>query len=105
MPVYRIHVYKQPDETFPIAVDFKNVLADGESIDSGASTVKAYDAATGVDVSNSFLVSGSMTVDGTKLVVKITDGSENNVYKVTFKAVTNLSNTFEQDIFVAVKEV
>ena len=93
---------KQTDEIFPIAADFSDVLATGETITEENSEVIAYDSSD-IDVSSTILVSGSKSVLGSLLLVKVQAGEDGKKYKVTFKAVTSNNNIYELDIFMIIK--
>lgn len=91
---------KQPEEIFPISVDFSRVLADGETLDESASTVTAYDE-EGTDVSDD-IIEGSLNVVDGKIYQKIKGGESGKVYKITFLAATSEDNIFEKDLMMNV---
>lgn len=91
---------KQPEEIFPISVDFSRVLAEGETIDEGESSVVAYDA-EGEDVSDE-IIEGSLNVVDGKIYHKVKGGVSGLVYKITFLAVTSAANVYEKDIMMHV---
>ena len=93
---------KQTDEIFPIAADFSDVLATGETIVKESSEVIAYDSKD-EDVSATILVSDSKSVLESLLLAKIQAGTDGKKYKITFKAATSNSNIYELDIFMIIK--
>ena len=96
--------FKQPAETFPIAADFGAVLADEETIDGTASSVSAKDE-DGFDVTNDVIESGSLTVNGAKMIITVKGGEDGKVYQITFSCCTDIGNYFELDVRMIVKDV
>lgn len=93
---------KQTDEKFPIAADFSDVLATGETIVAETSEVIAYDSGDN-DVSSTILVEDSKSVLESLLLAKVRAGVDGKKYKVTFKAMTSNNNIYELDIFMIIK--
>lgn len=93
---------KQPDETFPIAVDFTAALDTGETLTSA--TVTARIRSTGDDATAT-LLTGSPTVSTTIVTQQLAaDGQSGTQYIVQFHAVTNNSNEYEDEVIVLVRE-
>lgn len=92
---------KQPYEEFTISSNFARNLLSGETIVS--QTVSAV-TATGEDATADILESPSN--DGaSKVLVKIKAGEETkSPYKITFRCVTSLTNKWENDVLLKVKE-
>jgi len=95
---------KQTDEVFPIAADFSGSLGEGETLTSEDSTITAYDD-QGQDVTDEILVSGSKAISGSQLLIKVQAGTDEDKYKITFKAVTNDNNVYELDVFMLIQNV
>lgn len=99
---------KQPDETFPIAVDFAAALDSTESVSSA--TVTARLKTSGVDATATLLTGSpaiSANSDGITSVVTqqlAADGDSGTQYIVQFHATTSLSNQYEDEVVVVVKE-
>ena len=87
---------KQTSETYPVEVDFSDVLATGEII--YMHTVDAYvgDADATADVID------SSTIDGSSIMVQVKDGTDRRRYKITVEITTSDANVFEEDIFMDV---
>lgn len=95
---------KQTSEKFTIQADFSNALDTGETITLASSSVVAEDS-NGDDVSDTILVPGSKSVDSQYLKIKVQAGSESySPYKITFLALTSLSNIYEKDAFMVIIE-
>ena len=93
---------KQTDEIFPIAADFSDVLATGETITEESSEVTAYDSGDN-DVSSTILVADSKSVSESILLVKVQAGGDGKKYKITFKAMTSNNNIYELDVIMIIK--
>ncbi len=93
---------KQPWEKFPIAGDFSKVLGDEETIDSGASTVIAYNSA-GEDVTEDIIDNISFT--DSRIIAKLKGGNDGENYKITFKAHTSQDNDYELDVMMICKVI
>jgi hypothetical protein len=106
-------LYKQPNELFPISMDFADDLASTETVSSASIIVYDVD---GADVSSTIL-SGSESIgdgedqDGTthtnsKVTQKVQSGTDRAKYKVTFRATTSDSNVYEGDVkWLVVREL
>ncbi len=82
-------------EQFPIETDFADVLESGESIIAASSAVEVYtDNAAATNMTSTMVVSGSLSVVGTKLMAKIKAGTEGQYYQIKFKAVTDATNKY-----------
>lgn len=90
---------KQPNEIFPVSMDFSNSLDTGETISS--KSVIAYNATN--EVVTSTIVAASSIVDNT-VKVTVKDGTSGTRYKITIRITTSNSNIYEEDIFMYVKE-
>ena len=94
-------VPKQPNETFPIFVDFVRRLATGETLSS--KTVTSEKLSDGTDSTATLLL--DLAIDGTKVLVRLKKaGADGEDHRVTFHAVTNLTNEVEDEIDVNVRE-
>ena len=91
---------KQPDEQYPISVDYSNILGDGETI--SAKDVKAYDSSD-TDVTSTLIDSSTIVGETIKAVVKAGTSGQN--YKITFKATTSDSNIYEDDVTMRVVSI
>lgn len=97
-------ITKQVWEIIPLSVDFAENLADGEAVILESSEVKAYDS-TGQDVSDLLIKENSIiVVANTQLQAAITDGEQNQKYKVSFRAYINETKQLEEDVFIKVKD-
>jgi len=95
---------KQSYESFIISANFENNMTTGETLTLASCSVSATDK-DGVDASSTVLDSTSKAVSGTKLQIRVKDGAEaGSPYKITFKAVTSLSNKWEKDVQMTITE-
>lgn len=93
--------YKQPDEKYPLAVDFTGRLPTGTTILSGTCT--ATDEA-GADASATVL-DGACTVNGASLQQTMKAGLNGQRYDVRFKAtLTPGALVLEEDLALFVRE-
>ena len=95
---------KQPYESWVVAANFEDDLETGETITLETSTITAVDRA-GTAATADILDQAYKAVNGALLQIRVKDGTAAlSMYKITFRAITNLSNKFELDINVKVKE-
>lgn len=90
-------IYKQPNESFPVYADFVNVLATGETLVIGSSSVTVLNSA-GMDVTTD--ICQGLSVFGTtklKTLLKKAGTEAASPYKITFIAKTSLNNEYEID--------
>lgn len=97
----RGYAHKQPNEIFPINMDFANDLSTGESL--SAPTVTSRNEQTGADTSAT-LLQGAALISGTKVAQTIKAGATGERHIVTFRVTTSASNTFEAEVKVTVEE-
>jgi hypothetical protein len=90
-------IYKQPNESYPIYADYVDVLVTDEDLEIEECTVTVVDSA-GTDVTTE-MVQGLSVQDVTKLKTQLKPAGAvaSSPYKITFKAVTSLDNTYEID--------
>lgn len=94
-------ITKQPSELFPVSMDFAADLAVGETISTP--TVTARNEKTGAD-SSAQVISGTPSVSAGKVIQKVTGGVDGENHIVTFKIVTSLTNTFEAESRLMIRE-
>lgn len=92
---------KQPSEEFTIALDFSADLESGETI--ADKTVTAIDVADSSDQTSTIIVSSS--IDGSRVRVRIQAGTNGHDYKITAIATTNLSQVYEHEVTMRVREL
>lgn len=92
---------KQPAEYFNISVEFSK-LGSGETIDA-SSTVTAIDE-DGEDASDEVL-DGDYSIDGKKMIQRVTGGEDGKRYQITFFCVTSEGNGYEHDIEMLLKAI
>ena len=94
---------KQPEEQYPIEVDFSasGKLPSGTSVASG--TVKAEDDA-GADVSTTVLVSTTATVASNKAKVSVKGGTDSKGYKIIFTVTLSDGSKLQEEVYMRVKE-
>jgi hypothetical protein len=85
MPTFLGTVNKTPSEKIPLAVDFKDVLPTGETIDASTSTVAITDR-DGTVTTGTMLQQKS--VSGSLLLAIIKLGADQMSYTIKFTAVT-----------------
>jgi hypothetical protein len=94
---------KQSYEQFYIAGNFSLNLGDGETIDD--ETVTAVDK-TGADATATVLTAGTDTIVDGKVRVQVTGGSQAlSPYRIRFIIETSLTNKWEIDVKMRVKEI
>lgn len=92
-------------EVFPVETDFEDVLISGEDIIKASSAVEVYlDTSAETSCTSTMVVSGSLDVSGTKLMAKITGGTEGQHYQIKFKAVTDAGNKYEHVVRLRVEK-
>jgi len=96
-------IKKHPNEYFPINADFNEVLATGESLITG-SWVASYDY-TGSLLADGVIIDESTIAYGNGfLVANCISGSDNQTYKLSFRAKTSNLNVYELDVYVNVRD-
>ena len=90
---------KQPVETFPIAIEFAGRLPPGASLASGTATGRV--AAT-LATDNSILFSQTVTVDGTLAKVRVQNGTDGILYKISFVMTLSDNSILEEDVLMDV---
>jgi hypothetical protein len=91
---------KQPDEIYPVTIDFSARLPTGLTISSAAGSVTnlATDASE-----NAMLSSTTLTVSSGNVTGKVTGGSHGTDYRITFKATLSDSSVLEEDLLMQVR--
>lgn len=89
-------------ESWVIAGNFTKDLESGETIVLATSTVTATDS-DGV-AAPSVLDQSYKAVSGGYLQIRVQAGTDGEVYTIEFKAITSLSNKFELEIEMKVKD-
>lgn len=84
---------KRPTEVENFAADFARLLATGETLSSGS--CKVVDAGDSTEADIAAMKSGAASVTGTKVVQKITGGTDGKSYTLIFQAVTSAGQTLE----------
>lgn len=95
-------VRKQPNEEFPVSIDFGGELALGEFISSAAVTVR--NAATGAD-SGAAIKEGPESIAGPVVTQGIRGGANGERHILTMLATTSLGNKWEDEISITITEV
>lgn len=93
---------KQPDETFPIAVDFAAVLDTAETISSATVTARVRSDDTDVTAT---LLTGSPSISGSVVTQQIdASGTSGVKYIIQYHITTSNANEYEDEVVLAVKE-
>lgn len=96
---------KQTWESWIIATDFSDDLQDGETISLSNSIVSATDK-DGEDATDAILDPSGKSVNGPWLQIRVVDGVEaSQPYNIRFQAITSLSNKYEFDIKMVVRDI
>jgi len=99
------HFTKQPSEKFTVYGDFINVLATGDTIVLGSSSVTIIDSA-GVDVTDTIMVVASVAVsvaNPSRLTCMVDGGTESaSPYKITYFITTAAGEEYEVDQFMEI---
>lgn len=94
---------KQVWESWIVSADFSDDLVTGETIVLATSTVTATDKTGTLDAT--VLDQSGKAVSGSLLQIRVQAGTEAlSMYKITFKAITSMSNQYELDINMKVKD-
>lgn len=102
---------KQSYEEFFVSVDFFDAVADGDFLVVANCAVTAIDLTTGADVTATVLDTTTKVVlantDGVLsiLEVLVRAGTTTKNYKITYKGVTNLSQKWECDIVMRIRDI
>ena len=91
---------KQPDEVYPVTVDFTARLPSGVTI---ASAVGSVTNLISDEAENTRLVNTTLTTTSTTATGKVTGGLVGVDYRVTFKATLSDSSVLEEDLLMRVK--
>jgi hypothetical protein len=94
---------KQPYEEFVIAGEFSSVLETGETLLNP--TMTAVNKKTGVDTSSEVIESGTVAVSGSQVVGRVKAGVDKEQHKITIRTETSLSNKWEIDVIMKIKEL
>jgi hypothetical protein len=84
---------KRPTETETFAADFARLLATGETLSTCTCKVVLADDATEADIAA--MKSGGATISGTKVLQKVTGGTDGVRYTLIFQAVTSAGQTLD----------
>ena len=98
----RGYIEKEPSETFMAGIDFAPWLETGETISTA--TVTARNKATGADTTST-LLSGTAVIAGTKVTRRVVAGGDGEVHILTVRATTSLTNTYESELAIEVREL
>jgi len=102
---------KQSYEEFFVSVDFIDAIADGDFLVLHSSSVTAIDLTTGADATAIVLDIATVAVikntDGilSILEVLVKAGTNTRNYKITYKGVTNLSQKWECDLVMRIRDI
>lgn len=93
---------KQPNESYPIAIEFAGQLPAGASLVSG--TVSAARLNTGA-TDNSVLATTTLTISGTQARVKVQAGEDGVDYRLTALVTLSTSDVLEEDVLMKVRNL
>lgn len=93
------HYTKQPDEIEDYDTSFSEYLRDGETLASCTADAVCVSDGTDTDLT----VVGS-SVSGSIARVRLSGGTDNELYKVTLSAVTSAGRTPESEFTVRIRE-
>jgi hypothetical protein len=91
---------KQPAESYVIAIEWAGRLPIGATLSSG--TVSAVNVETGI-TDNTVLASTTATISGTQARVKVTGGTLQTDYKITFLCTFSSADVLEEDVVMMVR--
>lgn len=94
------NIEKQPNEQYPIAVEYSGKLPATTDLSSG--TWSAIDTSTGADATATVLVSSSATISGTQARGVVKGGISGKTYKLTLLVTLTDGSKLEDDINMAV---
>ena len=94
---------KQPNEQVTYAFEFKNRLAFGASLSSGAFT--ATDKSDDSDVTATLLSSSTATISGTQARFRVIAGTAGRTYRITLLATLDNSDVLEEDVLFVIANV
>lgn len=84
---------KRPTEVELFAADFARLLGTGETLSSSTCKIVLADDATEADIAA--MKTGGTSITGTKVLQKITGGTDGTRYTLIFQAVTSAGQTLE----------
>jgi hypothetical protein len=84
---------KRPSETELFSADFSRLLGSGETVTTGSCKVVLADDSAEADIAA--MKSGAASVDGTKVLQKITGGTDGVTYTLIFQATTSAGQTLD----------
>jgi hypothetical protein len=84
---------KRPTETELFAADFARLLGTGETLSTCSCKVVLADDAAETDIVA--MKTGSASITGTKVVQKVTGGTDGVTYMLIFQAVTSAGQTLD----------
>ena len=91
--------FKQSSEQYPIAVDFSEVLATGETITAKDVSAIVFIGTAGTATST-VIASSAISSDNVNVTVKA--GTSGLTYKITVKITTSALNVYEEDVLMEV---
>jgi hypothetical protein len=93
---------KTSTEVVDLSVDFKNRLADGETLQSATTwTATVY---SGTDPSPGDVISGSASVSGTKAVQRVHQGVDGVTYCLLAKVTTSNGQELEEKVHLMIQD-
>ncbi len=90
---------KDPGETVRLGIDFADLLATGETISTATAAIRT---AAGVTVAA--MLSGSASIDGSRVRQLVTGGTTGMSYKLSFTVTTSTGQTLIEGADLRVSE-
>lgn len=96
---------KKPGENFFITLDFTDQLTDlGAGVVLSSGTGVVVDLQTGATVTGTLLASGTATVSGNGLKLRVQAGTDGHNYRVRYSATASDTSVLIEDVLVEVRD-
>ena len=99
--IYEIE--KQPFEYYPVAFEYYGKLPIGVTLVSGVAS--AWNLTDNTDATSIVLQSTTVTIDGTRALIKIKAGTSGKRYQITSKVTLSSGYQVEDEFYMTVQEI
>ena len=93
---------KNPDETYPIGVDYTGKAPSGASLISGLWS--AWDITTDVDATSDVIDDSAGVVSGSIVKVRVEAGSLGHVYRLGVTATFNTGDVLHDSVYMSIRQ-
>ena len=97
---------KRPEETVPLGADFTGRLPPGDTLVSGNTEIKVYNAVTDAETTSTIFDAGSKVVSGNVLSGKFWAGADGELHTIHFlTGLTSLGNSYRKLVNLSITDV